>query len=60
MAHTTPKQHSKTHNVLGEILDVLQSQLLADDLQITDGIHLSLNMSDIIVIKCSYIKYMHQ
>ena len=49
-----------THNVFGEVLDILQSQLLANYLQVTDRVYLSLNMSDIIVIKrsCTNVKVM--
>ena len=51
-----------THNVFGEVLDILQSQLLANYLQVTDRVYLSLNMSDIIVIKrsCTNVKVMWQ
>lgn len=36
--------------------DVLQPQLLADDLEIPDGVHVSLHVSHVVVIERSCVK----
>ena len=34
-------------------LEILEAQLVVDDIKIADWIHITLNVDDVVVIKCS-------
>ena len=51
--HTHTMDSVAAHQLFAEVLLILQSQLLMDDLQVTHRVDVSLNMSDILIIKCS-------
>ena len=42
------------HYFVGEVLQVLQSQLLADDLQVSHRVYVTLHMRHIVIFKCPW------
>ena len=42
------------HYFVGEVLQVLQSQLLADDLQVPHWVYITLHMRHIVIFKCPW------
>ena len=41
------------YNLFGEVLGIFESQLLADDLQVSDWVDFPFHVSDIVIFKCS-------